>query len=118
MRNCIYCDKQIRSGRSDKKFCDSGCKDAYYNLIKIKEYEEIKKVDNILKRNRRILKKLFNPKPEKAIPKNNLVKMGFEFDFHTHFLITKVKRNEFIFCYDYGYREVSEGQIQIIRSFN
>ena len=115
---CIYCGKQIKSGRSDKKFCDAGCKDAYYNAIKIKEHDEIRKVDLVLKRNRRILQKRFHSKENKTVPKNVLLKDGFDFDFHTHFIMTKTKRNQFIFCYDYGYREVGEEQIEIIRSFN
>ncbi len=115
-RSCIYCDKVIRSGRSDKKFCDERCKDAYYNSIKIQEHNEIKKIDLILKKNRRVLKKLFNLR-NATIPKSILVKEGFEFDYHTHIIITKLKRNQFIFCYDHGYREVADGRIQIIRSF-
>jgi uncharacterized protein YvpB len=116
---CLNCQKPIKSGRADKKFCDSGCKDAYYNAIKTKEHKEIKKIDNILKRNRRILKKIFNPRSEnKLISREVLIKAGFEFGFHTHLVITKYKANEFIFCYDYGYREVEVNKFQIIQGYN
>lgn len=115
---CLNCQKPIKSGRSDKKFCDPGCKDAYYNAIKTAEHKEIKKIDIVLKRNRRILKKLYNPKkPEKLTGREVLVKAGFEFDFHTHSIITKFKANEFIFCYDYGYREAEKGKYKVIKSF-
>jgi hypothetical protein len=114
--NCLFCKKMIRSGRSDKKFCDSICKDAYYNAKKAEDHSDIKKIDMILKKNRRILKKLFTPK-NKTLPKNALVNEGFSFEFHTHVITTKLKGNQFIFCYDHGYREISEGQIQIIKSF-
>jgi hypothetical protein len=40
-RICLYCSKSIRFGRSDKMFCDAGCKDAYYNDLKRVEHEEI-----------------------------------------------------------------------------
>jgi hypothetical protein len=115
---CLYDQKPIKSGRSDKKFCDSNCKDAYYNAIKTEEHKEIKKIDIILKRNRRILKKIFNPKKEdKLIGREVLIKAGFEFDFHTHSVITKFNANKFVFCYDYGYREVENGRYKVIKSF-
>ena len=116
--HCLYCGKPIKSGRSDKKFCDSGCKDAYNNERKGNERGEIGKIDIVLKRNRRILKGMFNAKkPDLLHDREKLVKAGFEFEYHTHFVVTKVKRNEFVFCYDYGYREVGEGKYQVIKSF-
>jgi len=115
---CLYCQKPIKSGRSDKKFCDSGCKDAYYNEKKGNERSEIGKIDVVLKKNRRILKASFNPKkPDVLVLREKLIKSGFEFDYHTHFVITKTKKNQFIFCYDYGYREVEKDRYQIIKSF-
>ena len=116
--NCMHCNKIIKSGRSDKKFCDEACKNAFYNLIKIQEHAEIKRVDLILKKNRRILKKLFNPLlAETVVSGESLLKARFEFNFHTHHVITKTFSNEFIFCYDYGYRELTDGKYKIIRDF-
>jgi hypothetical protein len=115
---CRYCSKPIRAGRSDKKYCNQGCKDAYTNQIKKQEREEISRVEGILKRNRRTLKKLFQPdKPEVLVSRESIVKEGFEFDYHTHHLVTKTKGNEFLFCYDYGYREVEKDKYKIIRQF-
>lgn len=116
---CLYCGKPINRGRSDKKYCNAGCKDAYTNEIKRKEREEISRVEGILKRNRRVLKKLFNPvKPDALIDREALVKAGFEFNFHTHHVVTKTKQNEFLFCFDYGYREMEKGKYKIIRQFD
>ena len=117
--NCLYCAKTIRVGRSDKKFCDSGCKDAYYNAIKEEEHQEIRKIDLMLKKNRRILHKYYNPgKPEMMISRETLLKAGFEFGFHTHIVVTKHQHNEFVFCYNYGYRETGQQQYQVIRGFS
>lgn len=78
----------------------------------------MKKVDLVLKKNRRVLKRLFNPKNDKALfEKELLLKQGFEFDYHTHIIITKTYQNEFTFCYDYGYRPVEKNRYQIIKSF-
>lgn len=115
---CLHCGKPIKVGRSDKVFCDTGCKDAYNNAIKIKEHKEIKKIDTILKRNRRILKKLFNPqKHEKLFTREALIKAGFEFGFHTHTVVTKSKGNEITFCFDFGYRKMLKDNYQVFPSF-
>jgi hypothetical protein len=115
---CLQCGKRITKGRPDKKFCDDGCKNLYHNKEKIREHREIRKVDIVLKRNRRILKRMFNPKKEDIlVDREVLLKQGFEFTFHTHFVITRIKQNEFIFCYDYGYREIEKNKYKIIKSF-
>jgi len=106
-RNCLYCDKPIRFGRADKKFCDSGCKDEYYNSIRNLEQREIGRIDRILKRNRRVLKKLYQSNGGDGLFKwEDLVRGGFDFDFHTHVDDT-VQR--IVYCYDYGYRGEADG---------
>lgn len=115
---CLNCSKPIKSGRSDKKFCDSICKDAYNNAIKSDDNKETRKIKLTINKNRKILKELFNPrKLEKLIAREDLIKAGFEFTYHTHHVITKTKSNEFTFCYDYGYREIEKDKFQIIKSF-
>ena len=117
--NCLYCNKPITKGRTDKKFCDPGCKDSFYNAIKSEEQAEISKIEGILKRNRRILKRLYKPKNQEMIIKREaLIREGFEFGFHTHIAVTRAKSNEIIFCFDYGYREVKEGAYQLYQSFS
>lgn len=117
--SCLYCGKLIRSGRADKKFCDAGCKDAFNNEQKEGERNEIRTIDIIIKKNRRILKKLYDKeKPEIKFTREELTREGFEFGFMTHIAITKRKGNEILFCYDYGYREISEGEFQVYPSFS
>ena len=116
---CLNCQKPITKGRSDKKFCDSGCKDEYNNAGKIAEGKEISKISTILKNNRRALQKLFDAKkPDKTFKRELLVRAGFEFGFLTHIAITKVKSNEITFCFDYGYRETMSNVFQIFHSFS
>jgi hypothetical protein len=81
------------------------------------EHKEIRAIDLALKKNRRILKKFFNPLKERLIERDKLLKQGFDFDFHTHFIITKTQGNQFTFCFDYGYREVEKNRYKIIKSF-
>lgn len=116
---CLQCEGPIYVGRSIKKFCNPECKDKYNNAIKIKEQQEIKKVDTALRRNRRVLKKLYNPKKsDQLFTREALLQAGFEFGFHTHFVITGARGHELTFCYDYGYREVLKDKYQLYPSFS
>lgn len=118
-KNCRNCQQPITKGRSDKEFCDSSCKDEFNNAAKIEEGREINKISTILKKNRRVLKKLFHPdKADKKFNREVLVRAGFEFGFLTHIAVTKGKLNEIIFCFDYGYRQIEAGSFQIYHSFS
>ena len=107
-----------RFGRSDKKFCHAGCKDAYYNEIRSLEQREIGKINGILKRNRRILKDLYHSdRKEKMFRWEELIKKGFEFDFQTHVTDAGGESEEIIFCYDYGYKETAPGIYKVFPSY-
>lgn len=115
---CLNCGEPITKGRSDKKFCNPGCKDAYNNASKSEEHKEIGRIDTILKKNRRILKKLFDPeKGETIVHKDALVREGFNFKYYTHHYQSQHQSNEFLFCYDYGYRLVGKDFYKVIKSF-
>jgi hypothetical protein len=114
---CLHCGEPIKVGRSDKKFCDSECKNEYYNAIKVRERNEIRNIDIKLRKNRKILMQLFDPRKDTIVVKEKLISSGFDFAYHTHSLVTRFKQNEFIFCYDYGYREVEPGKFKIIEAY-
>ncbi len=115
---CRQCGKQITRGRPDKKFCDEGCKNLFHNQEKLSELGEIRKIDLQLKKNRRVLIRLFGQgRPDALIERDQLLKAGFEFYYHTHYVTTRLKQHIFTFCYDYGYREVENGRYQIIKAF-
>lgn len=62
---------------------------------------------------------MYNPKkPDALINSETLIREGFEFGFLTHIGISSYKKNEFTFCYNYGYREVGEGQYQIVPMYD
>lgn len=71
--------------------------------MKMIENGELQRLDLILKKNHRILKKMFTKKQHDEIANEKLLKEGIDFDYHTHHIISKIKKNEFIFCFDYGY---------------
>ena len=51
------------------------------------------------------------------IKKARLLKEGSGFEFHTHFVMSKIKRNQFTLCFDYGYRVVSENKFKVVKAF-
>ena len=118
-RKCLLdrCHNDVSEGRLDRKFCSDGHKNEYNNAIKVKELEEIRKINIALKRNRRILKKLLGDSDDVLVTQKKLVSGGFDFDFSTHVIITKKKKNKFIFSYNYGYYDTGYGKYKIVKSF-
>lgn len=119
VRLCKQCGKPIDplKGRRDRLFCDANCKNKYHNTRTYEEEQELNRIMLILKENRRVLQKMFSRKDRDEISRERLLKAGFEFDFHTHFVISKLKRKTFIFCFDYGYHEESKDYFKIVRAF-
>ena len=58
-RYCLNCNAEIK-GRIDKRFCNDYCRNIYHNNLNKDSTNYIRNVNNILRKNRRILKKL-NP---------------------------------------------------------
>lgn len=112
---CLQCDKPI-VGRSDKKFCDTLCRNSYNNKLRNTKDEMIIQVNKILRKNRRILEQL-NPVGKTTVRKEVLIKLGFNFIYFTHTFSTK-KRYTYKFCYDYGYMEIIERDIDRVLIIN
>lgn len=120
VRLCKQCGKVINTlkGRSDRLYCDELCKNKYHNARNKEDDVEFKRVHRVLRTNRKILKKMFDRKDIDRIPKEKLLKAGFEFHYHTHTKISKIKSNLFTFCFEYGYRPVGEDKIKVVRAFD
>lgn len=115
-QTCVHCGKTL-AGRSDKKYCSDNCRNEYFNQQKEIERKEIRAIDLALKRNRRILKSFFKEEKDTYVKEKALQEKGFAFTYHTHHTITKTKQDEYLFCYDYGYRKTEEGVYRIIKAF-
>lgn len=61
----------------------------------------MRQVNNILRKNRRILAEL-NPNDKTTVSKEKLSNLGFNFNYHTH-LYTTQKGSTYRFVYEYGY---------------
>lgn len=111
---CIKCDKPL-TGRADKKFCDSYCRNSFNNQSRSSEEVLITAVNKVLRKNRRILRTL-SPLGKAIVRKEVAAEMGFNF---SHFsAIFSSKQGVYYLCYDYGYRAVMDNgkqKIQIIQ---
>ena len=111
-RFCLDCNDVLK-GRADKKFCDDQCRSNYNNRLKADDLSFLKEVNQILKKNRSILKAK-NPEGKTKIKKEALIRKGFDFNFHTHTYATQ-KGNTYIFCYEYGYLLLDHEEVLLVK---
>ena len=113
-KTCQACHKAIR-GRTDKKFCDDYCRNAFNNKIKADSNNTVRNINNALRRNRRILQELL-PVNEKMIKTNleKLLERGFLFKYITH-TYTNPKGNVYNFCFEYGYLPLENNSFLIVK---
>jgi DNA-directed RNA polymerase subunit M/transcription elongation factor TFIIS len=98
-RICISCGKSM-VGRADKKFCQDQCRSEYYNKKNAESSSYMRKVNHILKKNRRILEKL-NNKEKPRYNKERLLTEGFNFSYFTNLYKTK-EGKVYYYCYEQG----------------
>ena len=110
-RYCIECEEPI-FGRLDKKFCSDQCRSMYHNKMKSDCTNFMRNVNNILRKNRRILLEL-NPTGKTKIHQSILSKKGFHFQYFTNEFITK-SGNIYRFCYDQGYLQLKDEFVALV----
>ena len=114
IKTCLACDKPIK-GRSDKKFCDDSCRNAYNNELKSITNNQMRNVNNALSKNRRILEELL-PAGEEMVKttQQKLLQKGFLFKYVTDLYTTKNGRT-YYYCYDYGYLPLENDWYLVVR---
>jgi predicted nucleic acid-binding Zn ribbon protein len=112
-KKCISCGEPVR-GRSDKKFCNDYCRNAYNNQLK-KSNSHVRVINTALGKNRRILEGLL-PEGEETCRANkeNLHRLGFQFTYITHTYTTKAGKTYF-YCYDYGYLPLGNDWFLVVK---
>jgi len=108
---CLHCGEKI-FGRTDKKFCDADCRNAYNNRIKNESEKFIIETNRILRKNRSILKQL-NPTGKSTVRREYLELSGFDFDHFTRIYRTQ-GGNTYYMCYEFGYMHVEDEKVLII----
>jgi hypothetical protein len=110
---CLFCETPLK-GRIDKKFCDDQCRTAYNNRIKSDD-NFMRNINNILRKNRLILKELVPPQEGKLkVSAQKLMDKGFNFHYHTHLYTTKTG-NVYHFCYEYGYLTLEGNYLMLVK---
>lgn len=114
-RQCLDCSQPIL-GRADKKFCNDQCRSNFNNQLNSDSHNLVRNINNILRRNRRILQQL-NPTGETKTTCKKLNKLGFNFNYFTG--TDQIQTvNTYNFCYDYGYLVLSEEEVLIVKREN
>ena len=111
-RLCLDCGEPIR-GRSDKKFCSDQCRNNFNNRLNSDSNNLVRNVNNILRKNRRVLQEL-NPEDKAKTHRTKLLEKGFDFNYITNLYTTK-KGTTYFFCYDYGYLPLENDYFFLVR---
>ena len=110
-KKCIECNDEF-IGRADKKFCSDNCRSAYNNKLNSDATNFIRNINNILRKNRRILAEL-NPKGKSKVHKDKLLERGFKFSYFTNVYKTKAGK-VYYFCYEQGYLSIDNGWFALV----
>ncbi len=111
-RLCLDCKAPVK-GRADKKFCDDQCRSNYNNRLQLENRSFLKQVNQILKKNREILKSKSLTGKDR-VKRALLLAKGFNFDFHTHNYTAK-NGNTYTFCYEYGYLDLNDTELLLVK---
>jgi len=114
---CLECQAAFR-GRIDKKFCSDTCRIAYNNRLNSHDIGYMRNVNNILRRNRRILMAL-NPDGTSRVSQHKLASRGFNFNYFTSIDTTKGGA-QYFYCYEHGYLPIEKEQCLLVikKDFN
>ena len=110
---CLECGDVIK-GRADKKFCDDQCRSNYNNKLNNDGTAEMRNVNNILRKNRKILETVVHDDGRGRISKAKLTDAGFNFKYFTQ-LHTTLKGTTYKLCYDFGYMPVENDYYVVIK---
>lgn len=113
-KKCASCGEVLK-GRIDKKFCDDACRSNYNNKLNSDSTALMKTINNVLRKNRRILESLIPQEEGKTkVTLKKLQDLGYNFNYQTHTYITKAGAN-YIFCYEYGYLALEGNMFMLVK---
>lgn len=111
-RKCLECNQQLK-GRKDQKFCTDYCRNTFNNRLNEDATKSIRRINNILRKNRRILAAL-NPNGKITVDGIKLGEEGFNFHYYTNIYKTQ-KGASYYFCYDQGYLKIENDQYMLVQ---
>ena len=116
MQTCLECGEKI-IGRVDKKFCDDSCRNSYNNKQKKNDTNLMRNINNILRKNFKILSELQFHDGKAKTTKSKLSTLGFDFE---HITNIKTYKNgaQYFFVYDFGYKLLEEDFVLVVKKEN
>ncbi|MBI9055208.1 MAG: hypothetical protein JEY96_15400 [Bacteroidales bacterium] len=111
-KKCPECGDLI-IGRADKKFCSDQCRNSFNNHLNSDASNFVRNINNILRKNRRILQGQNKQSGKTMITKDSLLSKGFNFTYHTHTYKTK-KGDTYKFCYEQGYLFLEDKELFLL----
>ncbi len=111
--NCLECGKTI-NGRSDKKFCDDGCRSSHNNRMNSLSNVNVNRINGILKKNRKIIQSLLPEEEKTTVSEKTMSTLGFNFEYFTNIYQTKTG-SIYYFCYEYGYLKMENGRLMLVK---
>ena len=115
MKFCLNCKEEIE-GRVDKKFCSDYCRNTFNNKQNSDVNKYVRNVNNLLRKNRRILSDL-NITGKTKVHKNKISEKGFNFQYFTNVYKTKTGKTYF-FCYEQGYIELENDFYMLVKKMD
>ena len=109
---CLECNQPL-FGRIDKKFCNDYCRNSYNNRSNKVANDYVRKVNVILRKNRKIITSLLNGKEKAITTKEKLLLHGFNFNYFTNTYKTKQDR-VYYFVYELGYLTLENDQYALV----
>jgi hypothetical protein len=103
----------VLHGRADKKFCNDMCRNNYNNQLNSSSSNYIRNINNILRRNRRIMEEL-NPSGKTKTTREKMAAKGFNFDYCTRIYNTHNGKT-YYFSYEYGYLPLDNDELLLVK---
>jgi hypothetical protein len=89
---------------------------SFNNLLAYRERLAKRDIDLILKMNRRIVRNLLGDKLEVFVPTQQLMHLGYKFNFHTHSKLVNKNPEKFANCiYEFALEIINNEQYKIYR---
>lgn len=108
---CLECATKI-TGRIDKKFCSDQCRISFNNRLNSDETNYVRNVNNILRKNRRVLSEL-NTTGKTRVGMAKLKEKGFDFQYFTNTYKTK-DGAVYYYCYEQGYLPIENDSFLLV----
>ena len=111
-RVCGECGERLK-GRRGQRYCSDYCRNTFNNRLNEDATKYIRRINNILRKNRRILVAL-NPDGKKTLDGITLAEEGFNFHYYTNTYETKTG-SVYFFCYDQGYIKLENDRYMLVQ---